>query len=229
MYTHPFSFQFFSHLDYHRILGRVPCAIILYAIVCIRQSQTPSPPLFWLPHSIYSARDRIQATVVTSAIAASLPDPLIHYAEWGIEPPSWCCRDAADPVVSWQKLHSNIFLSKLCAPATAVAPSWRDLSHLGCTMDPAYSFSPLLSVISPSGCMASVLMNACIWMYEQVTPSVQPGPRGVLGTRSVPFLIVVGCAKVHFTQFLRWNCPHSGYLLVFAKTKWIAADDEGCL
>ena len=27
MYTHPFSFRFFSHIDYHRILGRVLCAI----------------------------------------------------------------------------------------------------------------------------------------------------------------------------------------------------------
>ena len=27
MYTHPSFFRFFSHVDYHRILGRVPCAI----------------------------------------------------------------------------------------------------------------------------------------------------------------------------------------------------------
>ena len=27
MYTYPFSFRFFSHIDYHRILGRVPCVI----------------------------------------------------------------------------------------------------------------------------------------------------------------------------------------------------------
>ena len=26
-YTHPFSFRFFSHIDYHRILGRILCAI----------------------------------------------------------------------------------------------------------------------------------------------------------------------------------------------------------
>ena len=27
MYTHLFSFRFFSHRDHHRILGRVPCAL----------------------------------------------------------------------------------------------------------------------------------------------------------------------------------------------------------
>ena len=26
-YTHPFFFRFFLHIDYHRILGRVSCAI----------------------------------------------------------------------------------------------------------------------------------------------------------------------------------------------------------
>ena len=25
-YTHPFFFRFFAYIDYHRILGRVPCA-----------------------------------------------------------------------------------------------------------------------------------------------------------------------------------------------------------
>ena len=27
MYTHPLSLRFFPHIDYHRILGRIPCAI----------------------------------------------------------------------------------------------------------------------------------------------------------------------------------------------------------
>ena len=27
MFTHPLFFRFFSHIDHHRILGRVPCAI----------------------------------------------------------------------------------------------------------------------------------------------------------------------------------------------------------
>ena len=27
MYTHLFSFRFFSHIDYHRILGSVLCAL----------------------------------------------------------------------------------------------------------------------------------------------------------------------------------------------------------
>ena len=27
MYTHPFSFRFFSHIDYHKIFGKVLCGI----------------------------------------------------------------------------------------------------------------------------------------------------------------------------------------------------------
>ena len=53
MYTHPFFFRFFSHIDYHRIMGGVPYAvqqvpvsqsfhIIPYLIMCIWQSQTPN-------------------------------------------------------------------------------------------------------------------------------------------------------------------------------------------
>ena len=30
IYTHPFASRFFSHIDYHRILGRV-----LYAVLCV--------------------------------------------------------------------------------------------------------------------------------------------------------------------------------------------------
>ena len=32
-YTHPFFFKFFSHKDYHRILGRVPCAIYILTLL----------------------------------------------------------------------------------------------------------------------------------------------------------------------------------------------------
>ena len=52
-YTHPFSFKFFSHIYYHRISGRVLCAIQQVPIgqpfkntsVCICQPQIPSPSL----------------------------------------------------------------------------------------------------------------------------------------------------------------------------------------
>ena len=33
----------------------------------------------------------------SDAAAVAMPDPLTHCAGRGIEPSSWCCRDAADP------------------------------------------------------------------------------------------------------------------------------------
>ena len=51
------------------------------------------------------ARDQIQVTVATYAIAATL-DPLTHCARQGMEPASWLCEDAPDPTVSpWELLH----------------------------------------------------------------------------------------------------------------------------
>ena len=44
MYTHPFSFRFFSHIDDHRIFGRVPCAI----------QQVPTGQSFHIPQCAYS-------------------------------------------------------------------------------------------------------------------------------------------------------------------------------
>ena len=60
--------------------------------------------LFWLPHSIQSfqTRDQIQATIETYPATAELPDSLNHCAKQGIEPESWCCRDAANPIVPQQ-------------------------------------------------------------------------------------------------------------------------------
>ena len=57
--------------------------------------------LFWPLHSIWSsrARDELQATGVPCVTAAAKPDPLTHCAGLGIEPVSWCCRDAPDPIV----------------------------------------------------------------------------------------------------------------------------------
>ena len=58
-------------------------------------------PLFlsWPPLSIWSsqARDQIRAAVAT-------PDPLTHCAGLGIEPASWCCRDATNPGAPQQEL-----------------------------------------------------------------------------------------------------------------------------
>ena len=55
IYTHPLFFRFFSHIDYHRILDRVPCAIQQVPIgqsfhipqfVCTN----PTPPVCPSPH-----------------------------------------------------------------------------------------------------------------------------------------------------------------------------------
>ena len=50
MYTLPFSFRFFSQINYHRILGSLcytagpQCPVIPYNTVCLCQSQTPVHP-----------------------------------------------------------------------------------------------------------------------------------------------------------------------------------------
>ena len=44
MYTDPFSFRFYSHVDYHRILCRVPCAT----------QQVPIGQSFHLPQCAYT-------------------------------------------------------------------------------------------------------------------------------------------------------------------------------
>ena len=63
--------------------------------------------LFWLPCGIWrsQARGQIRVAVVTSAIAGATPDSLAHCAGPGIEPASWGCRDAVDPVApQWELL-----------------------------------------------------------------------------------------------------------------------------
>ena len=49
------------------------------------------------------ARAQIRAAVVWYATGVAVPDPLTHCAGLRIEPASWHCRDAADPVVPHQE------------------------------------------------------------------------------------------------------------------------------
>lgn len=62
-------------------------------------------------------RDQIQATFSTYAIAVATVDPLDHCAGLGIEPGSWLCRDAADPIAplsSQSRGDLEVPLSSLC-------------------------------------------------------------------------------------------------------------------
>ena len=61
---------------------------------------------FWPPRGMWSlqARDQIRVTAATSTPAAAMPDPFTRCTGQGIEPASWCCRDANDPVVPQQEL-----------------------------------------------------------------------------------------------------------------------------
>ena len=47
MYTHPFSFRFFPHIDYHRISGRILCA----------RQQVPTGQSFHRPQCAYVSSD----------------------------------------------------------------------------------------------------------------------------------------------------------------------------
>ena len=60
------------------------------------------------------ARDQIQAAVVTYTSMAATPGPLTYCSGLGIEPVSWCCRDAADPVVPQRELPPAVFKSSSC-------------------------------------------------------------------------------------------------------------------
>ena len=51
-------------------------------------------------HMSSQARGQIWIIFVTYATAMAKPDPLTHCAGLGIEPASWCCRDATDPVTA---------------------------------------------------------------------------------------------------------------------------------
>ena len=45
----------------------------------------------------------------SDAAAVAALDPLTHCSRPGIEPVSWCCRDAADPVAPQQELQNGYF------------------------------------------------------------------------------------------------------------------------
>ena len=49
------------------------------------------------------ARDQIRTALETYVAAVAMLDPLTHCAWPGIEPESWCCRDATDPIVPQRK------------------------------------------------------------------------------------------------------------------------------
>ena len=60
---------------------------------------------FWPPHSIWSslARDQIQGAVANNTAATATWDLLTHCAGPWIEPVSWHCRDAANPIApQWE-------------------------------------------------------------------------------------------------------------------------------
>ena len=68
--------------------------------------------LSWPPCGVWGswARDQIQAAGATYAAAAAAPDPLSHCAGLGIDPSSWHCRDAADPIeLQWELQLLHIF------------------------------------------------------------------------------------------------------------------------
>ena len=51
---------------------------------------------FWPPCGMWSswARDQIRVVVATNSKAWAMQDPLTHCVGLGVEPTSWCCRDA---------------------------------------------------------------------------------------------------------------------------------------
>ena len=57
-----------------------------------------------MAHGSPWVRDQIRAAVATYHAAVAVPDPLAHGARLGIEPASWCCRDATDPFMPHQGL-----------------------------------------------------------------------------------------------------------------------------
>ena len=82
--------------------------------------------LFWLPHGIWSSQDRdqIRASVATYATAAATRGPLTPLCWPRIKPASWCCGDAADPVVPQRELGRTLLpcrlvLRGICKPSVS--------------------------------------------------------------------------------------------------------------
>ena len=100
MDTHPFSFSFFSHKDYHKILGGLPHAL----------QQVPVGQSFHILHCAIFFGHHLADGVPRPGIRSEsqfqpMQDSLNHCAKLGIEPASWRCRDATNPVVSqWEFL-----------------------------------------------------------------------------------------------------------------------------
>ena len=83
IYTHPFFFRFFSHVDYHRILGRVPCAvqqvpigqpfhIPQYAYANPKTSVHPSPPTpvpFGNHQFVYNVCESVSVLQISSFVS----------------------------------------------------------------------------------------------------------------------------------------------------------------
>ena len=75
---------------------------------------------------------------MTYAAAAAMPDPLTYCAGLGVDPASWCYRDAADPTVT-SKMHVH--------SSSSGFPEASHLTLLGLTL-PSFSFSTFVSGIS---------------------------------------------------------------------------------
>ena len=58
MYIHPFSFRFLSHIDCHRILDRIPCAI----------QQLPVGQSFHIPPCAIAATITIKVSIISQKI-----------------------------------------------------------------------------------------------------------------------------------------------------------------
>lgn len=76
--------------------------------VCLMcQNSTPLPFSAAPRHRSSRARGQIRAEVATYAAAAAL-GPLTHGSRLGIEPASWCCRDATNPAGPQRELQDLI-------------------------------------------------------------------------------------------------------------------------
>ena len=77
-------------------------------------------------------RDQIRATVATCAAAVATLDQLNHCTQLGMEPVSWRCREAADPIVpQWGLLFLSFFFPSLLR----LHPWHMEIPRLGVTSE----------------------------------------------------------------------------------------------
>ena len=82
MYTHPFSFRFFFHIDYHKILSRVLCDIqqvptgqSFYETQCAYASPkpqsipSPSPPVPFGKHRFFEVCESVSILKISSCVS----------------------------------------------------------------------------------------------------------------------------------------------------------------